>query len=380
MSQIKFYFYTNLLAPYMFHRWKMISEAYPGSMVILTRKPDPARPWKYRPEEMEFPCVNYPETIKLSNHLSWSKGLRQFVKKTNTKGIIHLFEDVSGLNILNILRVIKKETFLLINDGGFPETTKRFSQKIRWNLIGNKCFGVITAGEIGNKYMQAWGFPSEKIYNSYLSHDIKAFTSYRDSELGEIERSMVRDSLKIDNGSTLVLCNSRLLDWKRIEDLYGSINYVSEKARNKMFLLLLGDGNHKEPLNNLLKLNSIRFKWIPSVSYNEVMKYHLASDIFVLPSEGDIWGLVVNEALSMGKPVICTNRIGASQLVKNEWNGFKINARDPKALAISLEKLILDDKLRHTLSENARSIENTWQSNLLITELHKLIEDIYKSI
>ena len=69
MSQIKFYFYTNLLAPYMFHRWKMISEAYPGSMVILTRKPEPARPWKYRPEEMEFPCVNYPETIKLSNHL-----------------------------------------------------------------------------------------------------------------------------------------------------------------------------------------------------------------------------------------------------------------------------------------------------------------------
>jgi len=360
----------------MFHRWKMMSDSYPGSVVIITRKPDPGRPWEYKPEEMEFPCVNFPETMKITNHLAWSKGLKQFVKKTNSKKIIHLFEDISGFNVLNVLCVIKNNKFLLVNDGGFPEVTKRFSQKIRWNLVGRKSFGVITAGEIGNRYMQAWGYPPDKIYNSYLSHDIDTFKKYRQSNLGKTEKSTVRESLNIDNDTVLVLCVSRLLDWKRIEDLSASIQYLSSETRKKMFLLLMGDGDHKAPLQELKNQNSIRFKWIPSVSYLEVMRYHLASDIFVLPSEGDIWGLVINEALSMGKPVICTNKVGASELIINGHNGYKVEARNPKALGDSIEKLIIDDNLRLLLSEKAKQIQNSWNSKRFISELTKIVKEI----
>ena len=372
-----FYFYTNLLAPYMFHRWKMMSDSYPGSVVIVTRKPDPGRPWKYKSEEMEFPCVNFPETMKISNHFAWSKRLKLFVKKTNSKNVIHLFEDISGLNVLNVMRVIKDNKFLLVNDGGFPEVTKRFSQKIRWNMVGRKSFGVITAGEIGNRYMQAWGYPPDKIYNRYLSHDVKDFTTYRDGILGKNERKLVRDNLNIKKDTILVLCNSRLLDWKRIEDLFSSISFMSNEARSKIFLLLLGDGPFKESLEDFLMLNTVRFKWIPSVPYKDVKKYHLSSDIFVLPSEGDIWGLVVNEALSMGKPVICTNHIGASELVKNGWNGFTIGIRDPKALASSIEKLVLNNELRNSMSSNATNIEKTWHSGLFIEELDKISKRVF---
>lgn len=379
MTKPVFYFYTNLLAPYMFHRWKMMCLTYPGSIVILTRAPDPRRPWQYNPEEMEFPCVNFPETIRISNHFSWSKGLRTFVKKSTSEKTIHLFEDVSGFNILNVMNTKKNDIFLLVNDGGFTETTKRFSQKIRWHLVGKKCFGVITAGKIGYDYMRAWGFPPEQIYNSYLSHDIDSFAAYRDSKLGEYERKLIRKNLNITSDTVLILCNSRLLDWKRIEDLYDSIGSLSKEARSKMFLLLLGDGPFKKPLENLLKLNTIRFKWIPSVPYNDVMKYHLSSDIFVLPSEGDIWGLVVNEALSMGKPVICTSQIGASQLIENGWNGFKYKAGDFNTLAYLMEKLIINEKLRHTMSLNAKNIEVTWHSGLFIKELSKIVKEIYSN-
>ena len=372
-----FYFYTNILAPYMFHRWKMISQAYPGSLVIVTRRADLERPWKYKPEDMDFPCIAATETIRISNHFAWSKGLKQIVKKSSKQNVIHLLEDVSGINVLTIMNASKGDSYIIANDGGFPETTRRFSQKLRWNLVGKRCAGAITPGIYGKKYMEAWGFPDEKIFNSYLSHDVQNFSSYRDSELAASERIDIRNELGLNENDLLVLCNSRLLDWKRIEDLADSLQFLSDKAKNRIFLLLIGDGPYKKPLESLQINKQVRFKWIPATSYENVKKFYAASDLFVLPSEGDIWGLVINEALSMGKPVICTNRIGASCLIKNDWNGFTIGIRNPEALAASIEKLVLDDKLRQLMSSNAMNIEKTWHSGLLINELEKIAEKIY---
>jgi hypothetical protein len=57
------------------------------------------------------------------------------------------------------------DPFIIVNDGGFPETTKRISQSFRWHFIGGKCRGTMTAGKLGYTYMHAWGFPEA---NNYL--------------------------------------------------------------------------------------------------------------------------------------------------------------------------------------------------------------------
>ena len=360
----------------MFHRWRMMVDAFPGSLVVLTRKPDPGRPWKYKPKDMDFPCIAVPESIHISNHIAWSKGLRRFVKTTTGKNIVHLFEDVSGLNVLTIMSASKGNSFIIVNDGGFPETTQRPSQKLRWNIVGKRCHGAMTPGETGKEYMQAWGFPPEKIYNSYLSHDVVKYSAYRNSPQFDTDRNSIRKELGLESTGILALCVSRLLDWKRIEDIAESFAHVSEQAQKRLFVLLIGDGSYTLPLKQLQNAKKIRFKWIPGISYGEVMKYYAASDFLVHPSEGDIWGLVVNESLSLGKPVICTDRIGASVLVKNGWNGFKIPIRSPKALSQAMETIILDDNLRQSMSQNALTIEKTWHSGLFIDELKRIINDL----
>jgi glycosyltransferase involved in cell wall biosynthesis len=374
-----FYFYTNLLAPYMFHRWRLISNFFPGSLVIVTRRPDPGRPWKYSAEDMDFPCIAIPETITITNHLSWSRGLITKIRETKkNSNVIHLLEDISGLNTLALINSFPKDNFVIVNDGGFPETTKRLSQSMRWRLVGEKCKGVMSPGNFGKTYMKAWGFPEDKIFNSFLSSDVGFFSAYRDSELAKSDRNYIREGLDVKETDILILCNSRLLDWKRIEDLYESLGFLSQRAKDNISLLLIGDGPNKEPLNRLKENEKVRFNWIPAISYENVMKYYAASDMFVLPSEGDIWGLVINEALSMGKPVICTNRIGASELVTSGWNGFTIDTRDPKALANSIEKLVLNEDLRTQMSINAKNIENTWHSGLFLNELRKIVQVIYE--
>lgn len=376
MEQTSFFFYTNLLAPYMFHRWRMIVDEFPGSLIVLTGKPDPERPWPYSPEEMDFPCVAVPESIHISIHLAWSKGLKNIVKSANGKKVVHLIEAVSGLNALRIIGTARGNAFAMMSDGGFPETTQRPTQRLRWNLVGKRCHGAISPGEAGSRYMRAWGFPPEKTYNSYLSHDVRAFAQYRDSDGAAVERSEIRNSLGLASTDVLALCVSRLLDWKRLEDLAESLPKLSLQTQKQLCILLIGDGNYTKPLSMFKSQNRVRFKWIPAVAYEEMVKYYAASDFLALPSEGDIWGLVVNEALSMGKPVVCTNRIGSSELVNNGWNGFKVALRNPEALAHAIENIVENGQLRQSMSKNALTIETTWHSGLFIEELKRLVRDL----
>jgi glycosyltransferase involved in cell wall biosynthesis len=359
----------------MFHRWKLMCEAFPGSRVIVTRNSDSNRPWQYRPEAMDFPCVFVPETIRLSNHLAWSKGLVSIVKTAANKNVIHIIEDVSGANALNIIFTAKNNKFVINNDGGFVVATQRPTQKLRWHLVGKRCLWAMAPGEIGRKYLSAWGFDSNNIYNSYLSPDVELLAKFRDSPEAASIRLSIRKSLKVFDDECLVLCVSRLLDWKRIEDLVDAVSYLSSEAISRLHLVLIGDGPYKGPLENLQSKRNLRFKWIPSIHYDDVKNYYAASDFHILPSEGDIWGLVVNESLAMGKPVICTERIGASELVKDGWNGFKVPIRSPHHLAHAIQQLIEDDTLRDSMSINAMTILDTWNSRMFVREIQRALRE-----
>jgi len=76
----------------------------------------------------------------------------------------------------------------------------------------------------------------------------------------------------------------------------------------------------------------------------ELKKYYKAADLFVLPTRKDIWGLVINEAMSMGLPVITTDRcVSGLELVENGVNGYIISVDDEKSLA---------EKINYIVSEN----------------------------
>lgn len=101
-------------------------------------------------------------------------------------------------------------------------------------------------------------------------------------------------------------------------------------------LLIIGDGDQQNIKTEKLK----RYNLIGKVhllgrrSKQEVMKYLMVSDLFVFPSREDIWGLVLNEAIFQGLPIISTKHVGAfHSLIKENENGYMINADSPLELA-----------------------------------------------
>jgi len=114
------------------------------------------------------------------------------------------------------------------------------------------------------------------------------------------------------------------------------------------------------------------------VSFEELLNLYATSHIFVFPTMGEGFGLVILEALSAGLPVICSNNCVGEDIIKNEMNGFVIDAGNEKQL---IEKILWFDAHRTELekmSENSTlSVKELTWSNYnknLINIINEIIE------
>ena len=99
--------------------------------------------------------------------------------------------------------------------------------------------------------------------------------------------------------------------------------------------------------NNLQNITFLKFK-----SKCEITKYFKAADVFVLPTREDIWGLVINEAMAHGLPVITTRKcIAGLELIENDLNGFLVTENDVKELHQRMIQLLNNDEVRKVMGE-----------------------------
>ena len=92
--------------------------------------------------------------------------------------------------------------------------------------------------------------------------------------------------------------------------------------------------------------------YLHSSSDSELAQVYSACDVFVFPAE-ITWGLAVIEAMAASKPVLVSNKSGASEIIRNGQNGFIIEEPNPRNMALQIENLITDSELRKKIGENA---------------------------
>lgn len=153
------------------------------------------------------------------------------------------------------------------------------------------------------------------------------------------------------NEAALVLgCTSRIrLIRKGQEYLIDAIGRLTEKTGKNIQLVLIGDfvpgyEDQKKMLENLIEKYSLKDRIHFLGHVTEALPYYSLFDVFVLPSgEPEPFGGVVMEAMSMGLPIIGSNLGGTTEQVKDGWNGFLFENRNPIDLASKIE-ILLNDK------------------------------------
>ena len=109
----------------------------------------------------------------------------------------------------------------------------------------------------------------------------------------------------------------------------------------------------------------------------EVKKYYQVADLFVLPTREDIWGLVINESMAAGLPVITTDKCGAGlELIKNGVNGYIIQSEDFVLLKEKIETILKDDFIAKNMSGENINLMQFYT----IEEMAKKHYDIFRII
>jgi glycosyltransferase involved in cell wall biosynthesis len=147
-------------------------------------------------------------------------------------------------------------------------------------------------------------------------------------------------------------------------------------------LVVAGDGSHRPHLEALVMEEGLQHKvrFAGYVSPEETVIYYAIAELFVLPSVTmpsgkEPWGLVVNEVMNQGVPVVATTAVGAAVggLVQHGVNGFVVPERDSRALAQEIEQVLSNTTLREELSQNARRTIAAWDNERMIQGFQQAI-------
>lgn len=121
-------------------------------------------------------------------------------------------------------------------------------------------------------------------------------------------------------------------------DLLLKAIFILNKKQNfqkKTDVYIVGDGNLKKKYLKLKKeLNLTNVKFCGFKNQTSIKKFYRNSNLFIMPSREENWGLAVNEAMASANSIICSNLVGCSKnLVKNNYNGYIFKSDDFRDLA-----------------------------------------------
>jgi glycosyltransferase involved in cell wall biosynthesis len=138
-----------------------------------------------------------------------------------------------------------------------------------------------------------------------------------------------------------ILYVGQLIVRKRVDLL---LQAFSQLAVPSAHLRLIGEGPEEQNLRQLASELGIaeRVSFSRGMPNAGTVAAMAAADVLVLPSRFDGWGAVVNEALMVGTPVICSDRCGASDVIENGRNGYVFEAGNARALLERLHSFCQD--------------------------------------
>lgn len=221
------------------------------------------------------------------------------------------------------------------------------------SLIIGQFDGYFNFGTLSENYVLSLGIDSKKMLVKKNCVDNQALkTIYLRHLTTRVEKQSL---LKISRKNFIFV--GRLIDYKNLYYFIEAFGLAQKLSRVEDWgVIILGDGELKNDLQNFVsekKIMNISFQ--NGVSWQRVPEYLALSDVLVLPSFSEPWGLVVNEAMACGLPVVVSDKCGCSvDLVKNGSNGFTFspnNIQELRDILLKFMNTAVDSKQMGLVSE-----------------------------
>jgi len=209
----------------------------------------------------------------------------------------------------------------------------RWKSLIKRLALGKVIFrlaaGFLSSGTANNDLYRFYNVPNEKLIPFGYSMVHKLLLP--ESKRLESQKSPIRAELGIPNDKFVILFCGRFIIQK---GLYELLDAFKAQSRPDKYLVFVGGGELEADMKQYVIDNNIEsVHFFGFQGRKDLPKYYAMSDVLVLPSWRETWGMVVNEALCFGLPVVVSDQVGAApDLVQNGHNGFIFPYKNVQAL------------------------------------------------
>jgi len=274
-----------------------------------------------------------------------------------------------------------KIPFVYMTDANVQSELSKANWKfwIKKVLLGRIVFryasGFLCSGTSNKLLYNFYKVADEKLFPFAYSWGYKTFL-----EAGHQlppRRDQIRAELGIPQDSFVVLFSGRLSKEKDPNGLLSAFRRLS--LPNKA-LVIVGDGKLSQTMQDYVARNDVNSVFFFGFQNRlEISKFYALADVLVLPSLQETWGIVVNEALCFGLPVITSDMVGASSdLVIHGHNGFIFPAGNAEALASAIAHLAeMPEEERHAMGARSRGLMNRWSNREMGETLSQHLDTIF---
>ena len=308
-----------------------------------------------------FTAIYLKPFIRKNNHTLISTQIVSEIKKGYDVIIVGVYYTATSMLAIQYM-MMNRIPYYLETDGGIAKSGKGLNEKIKTYLIGH-AKGYFSPSSSSDKYLEFYGADKNVIYRY-------PFTSLKESDLlskplQQVEKRKYKDELNM-NYNMVALGVGQFIHRKGWDVLIRIAHQFPEVG----FYIVGGTApDEYEELRQKECAENVHF--VEFKKKDELKKYYYAADFFVLPTREDIWGLVINEALSYALPVITTKAcVSGIELIQNGENGYLIEADSTNALREAIESMVTEKLKNNRLQINALNsarkytIENMAQAHI----------------
>jgi glycosyltransferase involved in cell wall biosynthesis len=241
---------------------------------------------------------------------------------------------------------------------------------LRFLFKGTAAF--LTIGTKSAEFYRCNGVPGERLFFTPYAVDNAFFMQALKNLDGA--RSSVREELGLTEDMPIIIYASKLTDRKRPMDLLQAFERLNARAA----LIFVGDGKLRQPMERWAKERGVSaVHFLGFKSQTELPRYYAASNLFVLPSSYEPWGLVVNEAMCLGLPIITTSDVAAAwDLVRHGENGFVYSTGDLEALTRHINDVLASPEKRRAMGRRSVEMIHPWNHDACVEGVLRALQHV----
>jgi glycosyltransferase involved in cell wall biosynthesis len=215
------------------------------------------------------------------------------------------------------------------------------------------CQAFVVAGRSASDYLSSLGVSSEAIVTAPDAVD-NDFYIQRAHE-ARIEAADYR--ARFDLPERFFLYSGRLTKSKGVFDALDAYASLTPDLRSEVGMVFVGNGDAQADLQKRAKrISPGRIHFAGFVHREDLPAFYALAEMLIFPTHSDPWGLVVNEAMACGLPVITTSVAGCTaDLVENGCNGLVVEAGAVDQLASAMTLLTRNREIRNRFAANSRN-------------------------